>query len=98
MAHASRAPRNSHWRAFRDATSHNSQPACSADPPGDNMNDSTKSSLLLAGRFLLALMFILAGFRKLTNAGATAQFMASGGLPNMPSLALLVGLFEVVAG
>ena len=62
------------------------------------MNDSTKSSLLLGARFLLALMFILSGFGKLTNSGATAQFMASGGLPNMPSLALLVGLFEVVAG
>ena len=62
------------------------------------MNDSTKSSLLLGGRFLLALMFILAGFGKLANAGATAQFMASGGLPNMPSLAVLVGLFEVLAG
>jgi len=62
------------------------------------MNDSTKSSLLLAARFLLALMFILSGFGKLANAGATAQFMASGGLPNMPSLALLVGLFEVLTG
>jgi len=62
------------------------------------MTDSTKSSLLLAGRFLLALMFILAGFGKLANADGTAQFMASGGLPNLPILALLVGLFEVLAG
>jgi putative oxidoreductase len=62
------------------------------------MNDSIKSPLLLAGRFLLALMFVMSGFGKLTNADGTAQFMASGGLPNMPSLALLVGLFEVVAG
>jgi len=62
------------------------------------MNDSTKSSLLLAGRFLLALMFILAGFGKLANASATAQFMASGGLPNLPGLALLVGAFEVLTG
>jgi putative oxidoreductase len=54
--------------------------------------------LLLAARFLLALMFILAGFGKLTNAAGTAQFMASGGLPNLPILALLVGLFEVLAG
>src|SRR5947209_15338513 len=98
MAHACRAPRSSRWRAFRGGTSHSSQPGCLTDPTGDNMNDSTKSSLLLAGRFLLALMFILAGFGKLANAGATAQFMASGGLPNMPSLAMLVGLFEVLAG
>jgi len=62
------------------------------------MTDSTKSSLLLAGRFLLALMFILAGFGKLANADGTAQFIASGGLPNLPILALLVGLFEVLAG
>lgn len=62
------------------------------------MNDSIRSSLLLAGRFLLALMFVFSGFGKIANAGPTAQFMASGGLPEMAALAVLVGLFEVVAG
>jgi putative oxidoreductase len=62
------------------------------------MNDSIKSSFLLAGRILLALMFVISGFGKLANAGPTAQFMATGGLPEVAALAVLVGLFEVLAG
>lgn len=57
-----------------------------------------KSALLLAGRFLLALMFMLAGIGKLANAGGTAQYMATGGLPELAALAFAVGLFELVAG
>ncbi len=50
------------------------------------------------GRALIALLFIPAGYGKLTAAEATAQYMASGGLPAWPALAALVGLFELVAG
>src|SRR5262245_49832494 len=52
----------------------------------------------LVGRVLLALLFVLSGPGKIAQAAATAGFMASGGLPNSPALAVLVGLFEVVAG
>jgi|SRR6218665_377471 len=60
---------------------------------------STLSPLLsLAGRLLLALMFVLAGPGKLTNAAGTAAFMGSAGLPASAPLAMAVGLFELIAG
>ena len=62
------------------------------------MIDSIKSPLVLVGRILLALMFVLSGFGKLTNIAGTAGYIASGGLPAAPVLAVLVGLLEVVAG
>ena len=43
-------------------------------------------------------MFILAGIGKLTNVAGTAGYIASGGLPMASTLAVLVGLFEVVGG
>lgn len=35
----------------------------------------------LAGRFLLALIFVLSGFSKLTNLSGTAGYMAHAGMP-----------------
>lgn len=62
------------------------------------MLDSVKSPLALVGRVLLALMFITAGYSKLTNLGGTAGYIASGGLPFPALLAVGVGLFELVGG
>jgi putative oxidoreductase len=62
------------------------------------MIDSYKTPLLVIGRVLLALMFILAGFGKLTDIGGTAGYIASGGLPLASTLAVLVGLLELVGG
>ncbi|MGP1684811.1 MAG: DoxX family protein, partial [Giesbergeria sp.] len=45
------------------------------------MNDKYSAYVSLAGRILLALMFIPAGFSKLTHIGGTAGYIASGGLP-----------------
>ena len=64
----------------------------------DSLNDSLKASLAVAGRVLLALMFVLSGYSKLTGIEGTAGFIASAGLPAATTLAVLVGLFEVVAG
>jgi putative oxidoreductase len=47
---------------------------------------------------LLALMFVKAGFGKLGNIDGTAAYIASGGLPLPAVLAVLVGLFELLAG
>lgn len=55
-------------------------------------------ALLLAGRLLLALMFVLSGPGKIANAEATAGYMASAGLPGWPLLAMAVGAFEVLTG
>lgn len=56
------------------------------------------SALSLAGRVLLALIFVLAGPGKLANPAGTAAYMASSGLPANHLLALAVGAFELLAG
>lgn len=62
------------------------------------MSDSLTSPLVVIGRVLLALMFILSGFQKLTNLEGTAGFIASGGLPFPAFLAVVVGLLELFGG
>jgi len=62
------------------------------------MNESYKSYIPVIGRVLLALMFILSGFGKLTDIPGTAGFIASGGLPAPTVLAVLVGLLELLGG
>lgn len=62
------------------------------------MIDSYKTPLVVVGRVLLALMFILAGFSKLGNIEGTAGYIASGGLPMATALAVIVGLLELVGG
>ena len=62
------------------------------------MIDSFKTPLVLVGRVLLALMFILAGLSKLTNIAGTAGYIASGGLPAPMLLAVVVGLLELLGG
>lgn len=62
------------------------------------MFDTLKTPLVVVGRVLLALMFILAGFSKLGNIEGTAGYIASGGLPMASVLAVVVGLLELVGG
>ena len=62
---------------------------------------STSSSTavaVLVGRIFLSIMFIVAGFAKLTAIGATAGWFASVGLPFPTLTTVLVGLLEVVGG
>lgn len=56
------------------------------------------SALSLAGRVLLAMIFVLAGPGKLANPAGTAAYMASSGLPANHLLAQAVGAFELLAG
>ena len=53
---------------------------------------------LLVGRVLLALMFVTAGFSKLTALEGTAGCIASVGLPAPMLLAVAAGVVELVAG
>lgn len=62
------------------------------------MFNSLKAPLVVVGRVLLALMFVMAGFSKLTHITGTAGYIASGGLPAPEVLAVLVGLLELVGG
>lgn len=59
---------------------------------------SGASLAILIGRILLAAMFVLAGFGKLTDIGGTAGWFGSIGLPAPTIVAILVGLLELVAG
>ena len=62
------------------------------------MNDSLKTFATIAGRVLLALIFITSGFSKLTGIEGTAGFIGSAGLPAPALLAGLAGTLELVAG
>ncbi|WP_315920494.1 DoxX family protein [Mesorhizobium sp. SP-1A] len=54
--------------------------------------------VVLAGRVLLSILFIIAGFGKLTSIGATAGFFGSLGLPLPTVTAIVVGLVELLGG
>lgn len=56
------------------------------------------SVLILLGRILLSIMFILAGFGKLTAIGGTAGYFGSLGLPLPTVTAVVVGLVELLGG
>lgn len=57
------------------------------------MNTTLNNGFSLAGRALLALIFIVSGFGKITGFAGTAGFMASKGMPM--SEVLLVGAIAV---
>ena len=62
------------------------------------MLDTFKTPLVVAGRILLALMFVLSGFGKLMDIPGTTAYMASGGLPASSALVVLTGLVELLGG
>ena len=59
---------------------------------------SQQSLVVLLGRILLSVMFIMAGFPRLIDPSGTAGMIAGAGLPAATALAYLAGLFELVAG
>lgn len=56
------------------------------------------SLAILVGRILLSIMFIVAGYGKLTAIGGTAGWFASLGLPAPTVLTVVVGLIELIGG
>lgn len=56
------------------------------------------SALVLAGRVLISIIFILAGFAKLTAISGTAGWFASIGLPMPTATTVIVGLVELLGG
>lgn len=59
---------------------------------------NARSLPILVARILLALMFVLGGFGKLTGLEGTAGYIASTGLPLPMLLAVGAGAVELVAG
>ncbi|MEO6408674.1 MAG: DoxX family protein [Burkholderiaceae bacterium] len=62
------------------------------------MLDSLRTPLALIGRFLLALMFVLAGLSKITGFAGTVGYMSAKGIPAAEVLAVLTILLELGGG
>ncbi len=59
---------------------------------------NTQAIPVVIARILLALMFVLAGYGKLTGLEGTVGYIASKGLPAPMMLAVAAGVVELVAG
>ena len=59
---------------------------------------SNNSLTILLGRILLAIIFLLSGFGKLTAISGTAGYFGSLGLPLPTVTAVIVGLIELLGG
>lgn len=62
------------------------------------MNQSVQSFAALAGRILIAAIFVISGFNKLGNFSGTAAFMSGAGLPAADILLVLTLLIEIGGG
>ena len=62
------------------------------------MNTNPQNFAALAGRILLALIFIISGFDKITGYTGTAGYMASKGIPMVDVLLPLTILVELGGG
>lgn len=58
----------------------------------------SQNVVVLAGRVLLSIMFIMAGFDKLADPAGTAGMLTNAGWPAATLLAYLAGAFELIAG
>lgn len=54
--------------------------------------------VLLVARILLAIIFVMSGFGKLTNIAGTAAYFAGFSLPAPTAVAVIVGLIELLGG
>jgi putative oxidoreductase len=59
---------------------------------------SSNALAILAGRVLLSVLFILAGYAKLTDIAGTAGWFGSIGLPAPTVAAVVAGLIELLGG
>ncbi len=62
------------------------------------MNTNVQNSAALVGRILLALIFIISGYGKISGYAGTAGYMASKGLPMVALLLPLTILVELGGG
>ena len=62
------------------------------------MNQPVQNFAALAGRILLAAIFIISGFNKFSDFSGTAGFMSGAGLPAAEFLLVLTILIELAGG
>lgn len=62
------------------------------------MNQSVQDVASLAGRVLIAAIFVISGLNKLSDFSGTAAFMSAAGLPAADILLVLTLLIEVAGG
>jgi putative oxidoreductase len=62
--------------------------------------DALHSTGALMGRFMLAFIFVAAGFEKVLGPAATMQYMASAGMPKslVPELFVVTVIIELIGG
>lgn len=65
---------------------------------GASSNATGSAAVVLAARLLLSILFIFAGFGKLTDISGTAGWFGSIGLPLPMVAAVVVGLLEFLGG
>jgi putative oxidoreductase len=67
---------------------------------GDEAMDALRSVGALLGRFMLAFIFVAAGFEKVLGPGGTMQYMASAGMPKslIPELFVVTVIVELIGG
>ncbi|SEL41444.1 DoxX family protein [Xaviernesmea oryzae] len=58
----------------------------------------SNSAVILAGRILMSVIFLLSGFAKITHLGGTAGYFAGQGLPVPMVTATIVSLVELGGG
>ncbi len=63
-----------------------------------SINPQTNGAVTLVARILLSILFIPAGFSKLTAIAGTAGYFANLGLPLPTITAVIVGLLEFIGG
>jgi putative oxidoreductase len=62
------------------------------------MNQNLQNFTALAGRILLALIFVLSGFNKITGFEGTLAYMSNAGLPFTNVLLVLTIMVELIGG
>jgi putative oxidoreductase len=68
------------------------------DPVEDPATHAPRPTWMLVGRILVATIFLISGFAKLTDPSGTVGYMEAQGIPSAHTLAIIAGGAEVAGG